>query len=134
MTSRGSWNVEDIEPSVREKAEAAARRAGMSLHEWLNASIGGPATSPQPPSSARPAASQNAPEVTEIHQRLDTIARQIEAISRPTDRDQPPVARQLNDAISRLDERLSRITAPKSQPQPQPARPSFIQAPPAPQP
>ncbi len=136
MTSRGSWNVEDIEPSVREKAEAAARRAGMSLPEWLNASIGSPGNlaatmCSRSPSSEGPAAPQTAPDVTEIHQRLDTIARQIEAISRPADRDQPPVARQLNDAISRLDERLSRITAPKSQPQPQ--RPSFMQSAPAPQ-
>ncbi|MGN6307924.1 MAG: hypothetical protein ACTHNN_00015 [Xanthobacteraceae bacterium] len=139
MNSRGSWNVEEIEPSVRERAEAAARRAGMSLTDWLNSSIGGagepaapaPRANPIPPLSP-----QNTPEVAEIHQRLDTIARQIETISRPTDRDQPPVARQLNDAISRLDERLSRITAPKPQaaPQPQasfvpPARPPVAERP-----
>src|SRR5258705_287374 len=30
MNSRVSWSVEGIDPSVRERAEAAARRAGMS--------------------------------------------------------------------------------------------------------
>lgn len=128
MNSRGSWNVEEIEPSVRERAEAAARRAGMSLTDWLNSSIGsaGEPAAPAPRASAgAPPSPQNTPEVAEIHQRLDTIARQIETISRPTERDQPPVARQLNDAISRLDERLSRITAPKPQAAPQP-QPSFV--------
>ncbi|MBN8960092.1 MAG: SEL1-like repeat protein [Rhizobiales bacterium] len=126
MNSRGSWNVEEIEPSVRERAEAAARRSGMSLTDWLNSSIGGadePAAYGQ--RANPPLSPQNTPEVAEIHQRLDSIARQIETISRPTDRDQPPVARQLNDAISRLDERLSRITTPKPQATPQP-QPSFV--------
>ena len=126
MNSRGSWNVEEIEPSVRERAEVAARRAGMSLTDWLNSSIGGvgePVVHDQRPNP--PLSPQNAPEVAEIHQRLDSIARQIETISRPTDRDQPPVARQLNDAISRLDERLSRITTPKPQAEPQP-QPPFV--------
>lgn len=125
MNSRGSWNVEEIEPSVRERAEAAARRTGMSLTDWLNSSIGGvDETAAYDQRTNPPLSPQDAPEVAEIHQRLDSIARQIETISRPTDRDQPPVARQLNDAISRLDERLSRITAPKPQTAPHP-QPSF---------
>ena len=132
MNSRGSWNVEEIEPSVRERAEAAARRAGMSLTDWLNSSIGGAGEPDAPePRSGPSLLPQNTPEVAEIHQRLDSIARQIETISRPTDREQPPVARQLNDAISRLDERLSRITAPKPQAAPQP-HPSLTQPGPAP--
>src|SRR5260370_8302909 len=40
MNSRVSWSVEDIDPSVRERAEAAARRAGMSLNDWLMSTIG----------------------------------------------------------------------------------------------
>jgi len=40
MNSRVSWSVDGIDPSVRERAEAAARRAGMSLSDWLNANIG----------------------------------------------------------------------------------------------
>ncbi|MBN8986479.1 MAG: hypothetical protein J0H32_18900, partial [Rhizobiales bacterium] len=103
----------------------AARRAGMSLTDWLNSSIGGVGEPAHDQRPNPPLSPQNAPEVAEIHQRLDSIARQIETISRPTDRDQPPVARQLNDAISRLDERLSRITTPKPQAEPQP-QPPFV--------
>ena len=70
-----------------------------------------------------PLPSRDAHDVAEIHQRLDSITRQIEQISRPAARSEPPaVARQLNDAISRLDARLSQISkpAPQQRPSPQP--------------
>ena len=133
MNSRVSWSVEGIDPSVRERAEAAARRAGMSLSDWLNSTIGdsappnfraAPEQRPLPPS-------QESRDVADIHQRLDSITRQIEQISRPaprseaprsdTGRNEPGVARQLNDAISRLDARLAQISSPapakRAQPQ-----------------
>ena len=66
--------------------------------------------------------SQEIRDVADIHQRLDSITRQIEQISRPAPRSEAPraeaaraepaVARQLNDAISRLDARLSQISNP----------------------
>src|SRR5580693_2422574 len=108
MNSRVSWSVEGIDPSVRERAEAAARRAGMSLTDWLNSTVGestppnfGGSYDQQP---LQP--SQEARDVADIHQRLDTITRQIEQISRPQPRydapagemprGEPGVARQLN--------------------------------------
>ena len=122
MNSRVSWSVDGIDPSVRERAEAAARRAGMSLSDWLNSTIGESA----PPNfrasyeEAPAMPSQDSHDVADIHQRLDSITRQIDQISRPAPRaDAPPtdapraeptVARQLNDAISRLDARLSQIS------------------------
>jgi localization factor PodJL len=115
MNSRVSWSVDGIEPSVRERAEAAARRAGMSLGDWLNSTIGdsSPASRPAPDSRA-PLPSRDATDVAEIHQRLNSITRQIEQISRPAARTEPPaVARHLNDAISRLDARLSQINSPE---------------------
>src|SRR3954468_8177573 len=94
MNSRVSWSVEGIEPSVRERAEAAARRAGMSLGDWLNSTIGEPpadhpaasysSPNPRPRPEARPVAprgalpQRDADDVADIHQRLDAIARQIE--------------------------------------------------------
>ena len=61
-------------------------------------------------------------DVADIHQRLDSITRQIEHMSRPAPRQdtsrqdmsrgEPAVARQLNDAISRLDARLAQISNP----------------------
>src|SRR3954452_3420192 len=120
MNSRVSWSAEAIDPSVRERAEAAARRAGMSLNDWLNSTVGASAppdfrASPDPGHAAQPR--QEAKEVADIPQRLDSITRQIEQISRPAPRadaprEPPAVARQLNDAIARLDARLSQISSP----------------------
>jgi localization factor PodJL len=123
MNSRVSWSVEGIDPSVRERAEAAARQAGMSLNDWLNSTLGhfSPPDFRIPPDQRPMPASQQTRDVADIHQRLDSITRQIEQISRPAPRSdaprgdargEPAVARQLNDAISRLDARLSQISNP----------------------
>ena len=124
MNSRVSWSVDGIDPTVRDRAEAAARRAGMSLSDWLNSTIGEPLPpSFSAPSHQRPAMpSRESRDVADIHQRLDSITKQIEQISRPAPRGdvsrgeaargEPTVARQLNDAISRLDARLSQISNP----------------------
>src|SRR5438067_6497753 len=125
MNSRVLWSVDGIDPSVRERAEAAARRAGMSLSDWLNSTIGEPLPpSFSAPSHQRPAMPiRESRDVADIHQRLDSITKQIEQISRPAPRGgdvsrgeaargEPTVARQLNEAISRLDARLSQISNP----------------------
>src|SRR6478752_6697240 len=135
MNSRVSWSVDGIDPSVRERAEAAARRAGMSLNDWLNSTIGDP-TPPdfRSPYDQRPAMpSEASRDVADIHQRLDAITRQIEQIAKPAPRSeapradaprgQPAMARQLSDAISRLDARLSQISNPQA------ARPAPPQSP-----
>src|SRR5262245_5269380 len=124
MNSRVSWSFDGIDPSVRERAEAAARRAGMSLNDWLNANTGGAAPDFRNSYEPRqPAYSQQHRAVDDIHQRLDSITRQIEQISKPraeaprgndpAPRGEPAVALQLNDAISRLDARLSQISNPQ---------------------
>ncbi|MET4725645.1 localization factor PodJL [Bradyrhizobium japonicum] len=141
MNSRVSWSVDGIDPSVRERAEAAARRAGMSLNDWLNSTLGETA----PPNFRGPydqrqdqrqdqrpqqMPSQESRDVADIHQRLDAITQQIERISKPAPRPdasrpdvsrEQGVARQLNDAISRLDARLSQISKPQQPQLPRPA-------------
>jgi localization factor PodJL len=88
----------------------------MSLNDWLNSTMGDSA----PPNfrNAEPRQFQPSRDVADIHQRLDSITRQIDQISKPTPRGDAPreqgVARQLNDAISRLDARLSQISNPQS--------------------
>ncbi|TWB94660.1 localization factor PodJL [Bradyrhizobium macuxiense] len=135
MNSRVSWSVDGIDPSVRDRAEAAARRAGMSLNDWLNSTVGEPSPADWRMEQRQPMPSRESREVADIHQRLDAITRQIEQIAKPltraeavraeVPRGQPAVARQLNDAISRLDARLSQISRPQParEPQPQPMMP-----------
>jgi len=124
MNSRVSWSAEGVDPSVRERAEAAAQRAGMSLSDWLNSSLGNttppdfrasPAERPMPPG-------RDPRGVADIHQRLDSITRQIEHLTDPAPRQdgprtevsrgEPGVAPELDDATSRLNARLSQITNP----------------------
>ncbi|HEX9587984.1 MAG TPA: hypothetical protein VGA15_09590 [Bradyrhizobium sp.] len=125
MNSRLSWSAEGIDPSVRERAEAAARRAGMSLSDWLNSTVGDftPPDFRSPTDQPPVPASRETPDVLDIHQRLDSITRQIEQISRPAPHSEAlrndavrsesaVVARQLNEAISRLDARLSQMSNP----------------------
>ena len=139
MNSRVSWSVDGIDPSVRERAEAAARRAGMSLNDWLNSTLGDSAPPDFRVSAQRPMANETR-DVADIHQRLDSITRQIDQISRPAPRadsprdgsrdpsrngaprSEPGVARQLNDAIARLDARLSQISNPQPARNAQPDR------------
>jgi localization factor PodJL len=98
----------------------ATRPAGMSLGQWLNTKIAQPAPAqpsyaPAPPPPAAPMPSPAAASLSEIHQRLDGITRQIDQMSqRRTGTAGAPaasgLANQLNDAISRLDMRLSNLT------------------------
>src|ERR1700746_2366672 len=104
------WGVDGIDPSVRERAEAAARRAGMSLSDWLNSTLGetNPPNSRQPIDQRQAMAAPESRGVADIHQRLRPVTPPIERSSRGGQRQdappgEPPVARQLNDAIARLD-------------------------------
>ncbi|EFI50995.1 tetratricopeptide repeat protein [Afipia sp. 1NLS2] len=117
MAFHQSWGAEGLDPSVRERGTSATQRTGAP-GDWMNA----PAQRQLSPHETR--------DIAEIHQRLDSIARQVEQLSQhPAARGENGVARQLNDAISRLDARLSHMSAP-SQQVPTTAAPRM--APPAP--
>lgn len=105
MNSRGSSSDDGIEPSDREGADAAARRAGVSRDDGLSPDAGGFIPDPTQPVVS----SQDDRDMADIHQRLDSITRQIDQLSSPAANGEPAVARQLNDAISRLDARLARV-------------------------
>ena len=118
MNSRVSWDNDGIDPSVRERAEAAARRAGMSLNDWLTSTVGASTPPAFRAPTDRPAqASRGSRDVADIHQRLDAITQHIEQIARPAPRPdafrEQGAARHLNDAISRLDARLAQISNPQ---------------------
>jgi localization factor PodJL len=95
MAFHQSWGAEGMDPSVRERAGGApGDRIGAPAH-------------------SRELSSRETRDLAEIHQRLDSIARQVEQLSQhPAARGENGVARQLGDAISRLDARLSHIAAP----------------------
>src|SRR5262245_17307450 len=104
MAARVSLSVDGIEPSVLERAEVSARRAGLSFGDWLNSTIGHPGASH--PGASHPAVNhptqnpeqtREAQDVAEIHKRLDSIARQVEHMSRApaAAKGDPAVARQL---------------------------------------
>src|SRR5258708_24457285 len=79
MNSRVSWSVDGIDPSVRERAEAAARRAGISLSDWLNSTIGesAPPAFRSAPYDQRPAIpSPEIRDVADVPHRLDPLNRQ----------------------------------------------------------
>lgn len=119
MSSRVFWSVDGIDPSVRDRAEALARRAGMSLGDWLESTLGARRADTRAPDfedlEPRPApVSRDLAEIAGIKERLTAIARQIEQIApRRSDasRDQG-VARQLGDAISRLNAQLAQSDGP----------------------
>lgn len=106
MTSR-PWTVRDLSPAALDQAIEASRRAGMPLEDWLNSAIRDSARSHGVAEAPRP---QGGHELTEIHDRLDSITRQIERVSGAAPSSEGGVARQLNDAISRLDQRLAGLT------------------------
>ena len=123
MNSRVSWSVDGIDPSVRERAEAAARRAGMSLSDWLNSTIGESApprfrrafrASGRRCRAAKPRRRRHSPAAGFHHpaDRTDFAAGRADVRAANAARSEPTVARQLNDAISRLDARLSQISNP----------------------
>ncbi|HET7492203.1 MAG TPA: hypothetical protein VFK01_10025, partial [Bradyrhizobium sp.] len=136
MNSRVSWSNEGIDPFVRERAEAAARRAGMSLNEWLNSALGD-LNSSNLRSLYDQGPAQESHHVADVHERLDAIARQIERISQAIPRNdaprselvrgEPPVARRLNDAIARLDARLAQISSSSQGRQPSHIEPEMAE-------
>jgi len=95
MAFHQSWGAEGMDPSARERAGGApGERVGT-------------------PAASRELSSRETRDLAEIHQRLDSIARQVEHLSQnPAARGENGVARQLGDAISRLDARLSHMSAP----------------------
>ena len=127
------WSVKGIEPEAREAAKLAARRAGLTLGEWLNSVIfdqsahivGGQAdshawenfvsASPPPSEPTRPELSQR-PSPTRVERRDDSalrlqdIAQQLadlaqrERHSAPPQAERNPVADR--DAFERIVERI----------------------------
>src|SRR3954454_20482439 len=129
----GPWHVKGVHPEARDSAREAARRAGMSVGEWLNSVIlDTPPEYEQPPHTqpdpyappahrarqqrpAPPPADQVAREIAALNRRVEGWASGFETLARAgnTGRaisaESDPTARRLADALSRLDKRIDHL-------------------------
>lgn len=101
MSARPSWNFDDINPKVRERAEDSARRAGMSVGDWINATIGDAAAGLGNSGLGKSPFDTREPvrETMTAQQRLDAIAKQFDSAS--------PLKPEPKKADQRGDTRLS---------------------------
>ncbi len=119
------WRVKGIRPDARETAREAARRAGMSVGEWLNTVILDSADEEGVRLSRHGYDDEDdSDQLFAVHERLDELTHQLERLQRaPAPRPSyPPAARgpeayappsywqnrdgQLAEAIARLDRRM----------------------------
>jgi localization factor PodJL len=80
MKSAVAWNVKGIEPEARETAREAARRAGMSLGDWLNSIIIESAGDVAPARTGRQRRRSDPQSFSAIHDHLDTLASRLEQL------------------------------------------------------
>jgi localization factor PodJL len=141
MTSGVPWEVDDIPPQVREAAQEAARRSGMSVGEWLDTVIsdrarndageptrhpddersdGNERTAPERHAFADFDDHRGAPaqDLAEVRGRLDEVSLQLDRLSRQNAGEsylRPNLRveepRELLDVIWRVDRRLDQLIA-----------------------
>ena len=76
------WSLKGIRPEARETAEAAARRAGMPLGEWLNSVIIQQAEQEGVQSPPLAAYDSDGGDLATVNQRLDDLSRRVEQLAR----------------------------------------------------
>jgi localization factor PodJL len=127
MKSGGPWHVKGVHPGARHSAQDAARRAGMSVGEWLNSVILDSAADDHdqqshhdpyaPPShrAQRPPYDPLAEQVAAINRQLEGLTEGFETLvrstsaSRATWPEHDGTARRLADTIARLDQRVEQL-------------------------
>jgi localization factor PodJL len=104
MTS-GFSRTDGLSPEQREAARAAAQRSGMSVDEWLRATIGGSAAAAGVP----PSYGSIAGRLDQLSQRMGRPARGTGTFSASRGSDQTTA--RLADTVARLNDRLDQLTA-----------------------
>ena len=114
------WSVKDIRPDARDTAREAARRAGLPVNEWLNAVILQHAAGQNANAFARGndgvPADHNSQNNSQVHLRLDNLARRIDQVTRRGPAAYAPKrnrddADQVAELISRLEQRFDQFAA-----------------------
>ena len=123
------WRVEGIRYEARETAEAAARRAGLPLNEWLNTVIlqqaGRQESRPQPHSAAH--SDDRADDFSRVQLRLDDLTRRIEHVARTGPAAYAPKRNrydtdQIADQVERLEQRIREVASHRPELAPQGAQ------------
>ena len=130
MAKVSPWSVKGVEPEAREAAKIAARRAGMTVGQWLNQTIRSAAardlvTTPNPPLDAggpadnRPApynavyrAQTPAPMNDSIFENILNLTNRIERTEMKTDEAVAPLAskvKQLSGQLERFTEQVEQV-------------------------
>ncbi len=114
------WSVKDIRPDARDTAREAARRAGLPVNDWLNAVILQHANGQNANSFARgsddSSADQNSQNYSQVHLRLDNLARRMDQVTRRGPAAYAPKrsreeADQVAELITRLEQRFDQFAA-----------------------
>jgi len=112
------WSVKGIRPEARHNACEAARRAGLPLSDWLNATILQQAAAQgiKMPSLARGGDEGHAEDLYDLHQRLDDLTHRIDQITQvgfaayapKRHREEPD---QFAELVESLEQRFDQIVA-----------------------
>jgi len=108
------WRVEGIRYEARETAEAAARRAGLPLNEWLNAIILQQAAGQDP--TQQPHSDERFDAFSKVQLRLDDLTRRIEHIAHAGPTAYAPKRSlydtdQIADRVERLEQRIHEVAS-----------------------
>lgn len=123
------WRVEGIRHEARETAEAAARRAGLPLNEWLNTVIlqqaGRQEPRPQPHSVAH--SDDRADDFSRVQLRLDDLTRRVEHVARKGPAAYAPKQNRYDtdliaDQVERLEQRIREVASHRPELAPQGAQ------------
>ena len=112
------WRVEGIRYEARETAEAAARRAGLPLNEWLNTIILQQAAGREPKLQPHAAAhgDDRTDDFSRMQLRLDDLARRIEHVAHTDPSAYAPKRNQYDtdqiaDRVERLEQHIYEIAS-----------------------
>lgn len=116
MATSLPWSVKGVDPRTRDAAKAAARRAGMTLGEWLDNKIRDEAEDNTPP----PPTQQEQLDITALSERLARLSQgemQTASPAPPRPQATPELSREQIDAFitqAAMAERLSRDNGAKT--------------------
>src|SRR5689334_7257985 len=117
-----AWSVKGIRPEARQNAQEAARRAGLSLSDWLNAVIlQQAATQGIRAPHARANEETSAEDLSDVRHRLDDLTHRIDLVTRSSTTAYAPKrsrenAEQFTELFSRLEQRFDQLANNVSRP------------------